>query len=691
METTEDISEKNNKKLLKKRHELRKELKLLKLSNMKMKKQLRLAMRVRFLNRMRLEGEINQLNGILFKITNSISTQDVAENNEDYTNPESLKFHGESLNDDDSTHNNITDTKDSAIYTLPVKNKSEYRFFCDRCNFKCRKKGAFDIHQRRHTGEKPYSCKICDKSFVAKYELKLHQGKHTNERIYQCNECDYSTYRPDMLVNHIAKHSSIKVFDCELCEYKTDERCKLIDHRKESHSVFTECGACEKVKKMISDKNAAIEQASEYQNDCEDIRNDIDSELTALTGGLQHTCGKPWACTSCGISFKKRESLTKHMRTHTGERPFKCDRCNYAAAIKNTLIIHKRTHSGDKPYACDQCSFRCTTKSYLKIHLNKHNGIKPFACDRCDYTSVDSCKLSAHRQVRHSEDKPYACDVCPFRAKLKCRIRQHIRIHGPRSYVCPHCAKGFTCQRSLKEHEGTHTGVQPFRCEICKEERRFTLESTYKRHVARHRLKFGCHLCSYMTSLNKDLQRHLKVHDNASYRPRRKLEKTIHCLFCKYTCVQTAYLHKHMVSKHPNQSYDSASDQETEQCIEPVCENFSQVIVPTTQTVLYPLNPLILNIPNSQLVQMESSTQNLAQFPQARDYSSAAPAVDFTLSAFHRAGLIDHMSPLPSVIFTCDQCEFSIADPHELSIHRMSHMKGSSAAYSDGYMRSSNM
>lgn len=69
----------------------------------------------------------------------------------------------------------------------------EYKFYCDRCNFKCRKKGAFDIHSRRHTGDKPFSCDLCEKSFVAKYDLKLHRAKHSNNcDIYHCDSCEYT-------------------------------------------------------------------------------------------------------------------------------------------------------------------------------------------------------------------------------------------------------------------------------------------------------------------------------------------------------------------------------------------------------------------------------------------------------------------------------------------------------------------
>ncbi|XP_043333769.1 transcription factor IIIA [Cervus canadensis] len=265
------------------------------------------------------------------------------------------------------------------------------RFICSfpNCSAAYNKAWKLDAHLCRHTGERPFVCdhEGCGKAFVRDYHLSRHALIHTGEKPFVCTASG--------------------------CDQKFNTKSNLKKHFERKHE----------------------NQQKQYACSFEGCKKTFRKHQQLKTHQCQHTNEPLFKCAheGCGKHFASPSSLKRHGKVHEG---YICQKeCSFVAKTWTELLKHMReTHKED--IRCGVCQKTFKRKEFLRQHMRTHAPNRDVCrCPRagCGRTYTTAFNLQSHILSFHEEQRPFVCEHagCGKTFAMKQSLSRHAVVHDP--------------------------------------------------------------------------------------------------------------------------------------------------------------------------------------------------------------------------------------------------------------------
>ncbi|XP_052746288.1 zinc finger protein 260 isoform X2 [Bicyclus anynana] len=232
-------------------------------------------------------------------------------------------------------------------------------------------------------------------------------------------------------------------------------------------------------------------------------------EFRQKTSYMNHTCSrtiKDKVCPFCGFSFIGDKGLKMHLvKKHQITPPVDAEKLNGPTCgecdIRFETAAAYARHMSVSPKHGDADAVRLIKVSQMRA-IRRPRGYGALDCEHCGVS------LSTVREYSKHTKKCVTAGDC-----ANCR-----QGSAPRSpAICEHCGKAFKNEHELKDHVGSHSGIKPYKCNICQKRFAFRVNLTRHRHLhLETRPRYQCVQCGQEFAHKQNTWRHMLSHHSTA-------------------------------------------------------------------------------------------------------------------------------------------------------------------------------
>ncbi|CAH0719548.1 unnamed protein product, partial [Brenthis ino] len=303
-----------------------------------------------------------------------------------------------------------------------------YRFLCGVCGTGLKRKEHLDRHMQEHTEYRPHVCPECGKAFKRKEHLNIHSSIHKGNKNLACSLCNKTFYRKDHLQKHLQTHNKhfMEVNINPVSDQELDIKQEVED--------------CEELSPIITSVkgNAHVESSTEMDEQTDDSQSEqMQNDMVVVFDSA-----RPYMCSVCGKSYKRKDHLKIHSWTHK-KKEVLCGQCGKAFHTEDQMLVHVNL-----------------------VHIRSHEAntgvqkLQALLGDEIDVEVIDDTpSLLVPRKTIIPEYRPHECPICHRKFKRKQHLKVHSNVHlkvstSPtvNTIWCSMCSEGFSDNAQFENH-----------------------------------------------------------------------------------------------------------------------------------------------------------------------------------------------------------------------------------------------